>query len=99
MIEDTVCARTVNARKAKNYVRSKLLTIVRQQTLVTRNEGFFIDITSCIRGLHRTRKLLYRPFRARKRLTVDCSAKARAKVVEEDRKAQSVPTRMIIGKQ
>ena len=50
----------VNATKAKlqaNYVRSKLSTIVRQQTLVTCNEGFFEGITSCITGLLRTRKL------------------------------------------
>ena len=54
------CARTVKATKAKlqaNYVRSKLSTIVKQQTLVTCNEGFFEGITSCITGLRRTRKL------------------------------------------
>ncbi len=54
------CARTVNATKAKlqaNYIRSKLSTKVRQQMLVTHNEGFFEGMTLCITGLHCTHKL------------------------------------------
>jgi len=50
----------VNATKAKlcaNYVRSKLSTIVREQTLVMHNEGFFKGITLCITGLCYTHKL------------------------------------------